>query len=111
MRDVAGMIRSFNYAGRSALQRIPPTDARIEELREAIEQWERRTVTAFLDAYRTAAGTCSSIPQDDVAFDDLLDLFTLEKALYEICYEAANRPEWLSIPLHGVERILEPEQA
>jgi maltose alpha-D-glucosyltransferase/alpha-amylase len=37
----------------------------------------------------------------------LLDLFILEKALYEICYEAANRPQWLPIPLKGVRRLLE----
>ncbi len=106
MRDVAGMVRSFNYAGRAALQRIPATDARIDDLRDAVDAWEHASVAAFLDAYRAAAAGCSSVPQDDAAFAGLLDLFTLEKALYESCYEAANRPEWLAIPLHGIERIV-----
>ena len=78
----------------------------IIEIDDAVDAWEHASVAAFLDAYRAAAAGCSSVPQDDAAFAGLLDLFTLEKALYESCYEAANRPEWLAIPLHGIERIV-----
>jgi maltose alpha-D-glucosyltransferase/alpha-amylase len=61
---------------------------------------------AFLDAYLQVegghVGTLSTKQQDD-----LLDLLTLEKAAYEICYEAANRPAWLAVPLRGMATIVE----
>jgi maltose alpha-D-glucosyltransferase/alpha-amylase len=63
-------------------------------------------IVTFLDSYRAAVAGCSSIPTDDATFRRLLDLFLLEKALYEICYEAANRPDWITIPVYGVLRIL-----
>ncbi len=46
------------------------------------------------------------MPGDAKAFERLLKFFVLEKALYEICYEAANRPDWLSIPVRGVQQLL-----
>ena len=52
---------------------------------------------------------CPSYPQDPAEAARLLDLFLLEKALYEICYEAANRPHWVRIPLKGVTSLLELE--
>ena len=55
---------------------------------------------AFLDAYRKVGG---GLP--DVARGSLLDFFLVEKAAYEICYEAANRPSWLAVPVSGLARI------
>jgi maltose alpha-D-glucosyltransferase/alpha-amylase len=72
-----------------------------------VEDWKRQSVDCFLEAYRQATEGCSTVPADAEAFDRLLELFILEKALYEICYEAANRPDWLPIPVKGVRRLLE----
>ncbi len=101
LRDVAGMLRSLDYAGQTALARRPTEglgDA--AELAQAIRQWESEARATFLDAYATAAGA--------VLFDDwsrmqpLLDLFILQKTLYEVRYELAQRPDWVGIPLRGL---------
>ena len=60
----------------------------------------------FLRSYRAVVDGCPSIPADEETFGRLLALFMLEKALYEISYEAANRPDWLAIPVNGVLRLL-----
>ncbi len=107
LRDVAGMLRSFSYAAKTALQqRGNQRPEKRKQLARGIDEWERQISRAFLDSYRAAVVGCSSIPADDATFQRLLDLFLLEKALYEVCYEAANRPEWIAIPMYGVLRLL-----
>jgi maltokinase len=86
-RDVAGMLRSFDYAAGS----VPAADG---------QEWAHRAREAFLDGY---AHISRSDPRDEPA---LLHALELDKALYEVTYEARNRPDWLPIPLAGVERIL-----
>jgi maltose alpha-D-glucosyltransferase/alpha-amylase len=73
-----------------------------------LKQWEALAVEAFLAGYREGAAGCPTIPTGDDEFGQLLALFSLEKALYEICYEAANRPDWLRIPVRGVLELIEP---
>jgi maltose alpha-D-glucosyltransferase/alpha-amylase len=108
LRDVAGMIRSFDYAAATALlDHTLPRPGTGEELQSAVDDWRKRSVGYFLEEYRLATEGCSTVPAEAGTFDGLLDLFILEKALYEICYEAANRPDWLSIPVKGVGRLLE----
>jgi trehalose synthase-fused probable maltokinase len=99
LRDVAGMLRSFAYAASaSSIQRgvEPPDD------------WEQRCRTAFLDGY---LGTVepSLLPGGEEAVRRLLTVFELEKAVYELRYELDNRPEWVSIPVAGILRMLEEE--
>jgi maltose alpha-D-glucosyltransferase/alpha-amylase len=107
LRDVAGMVRSFNYAAKTALQqRGNHRPEKRKQLVRGINEWERQMIVTFLDSYRVASAGCSSIPTDDATFQRLLDFFLLEKALYEICYEAANRPDWIIIPVYGVLRLL-----
>ncbi len=77
---------------------------------ELAERWRRSVEAAFLDAYRETIAGCPSYPEDADQAQALLDLFLLEKALYEICYEAANRPGWLRIPLRGVAGLLSLER-
>jgi maltose alpha-D-glucosyltransferase/alpha-amylase len=107
LRDVAGLMRSFDYAaatiGRSATL---GATGRAEERRAALL---RRFVTdasaSFLDAYRVVlldAPRPWVLPEN---WHALLDLFLIEKAAYEICYEAANRPAWLPIPLRGMAEL------
>lgn len=78
---------------------------------KAIDPWLKTTMARFLAAYRAAVSGCSSVPRSDDDFRAALDAFILEKALYELCYEAANRPDWLGIPLAGIKRLLGSEIA
>jgi len=107
-RDVAGLLRSYDYAAHFA-GNSGPTDlgeAALARRQKILQRYLPESRDAFLAAYRDAA-------PDDVSADTLLDLFTLEKAAYEICYEAANRPAWLSVPLRGLaqvaDRLLHPD--
>jgi maltose alpha-D-glucosyltransferase/alpha-amylase len=71
-------------------------------LQERAEEWRRQVTDAFLDRYRASMAGSSAMPQDPAAASALLDFFTLEKALYEVDYELAQRPAWAAIPLQGV---------
>ena len=68
-------------------------------------EWERDAVHCFLQGYREATQGVSSVPGDEAAFRALLDFFVLEKALYELRYEVANRPDWVDIPLRGLMEV------
>jgi maltose alpha-D-glucosyltransferase / alpha-amylase len=109
MRDVAGMLRSVSYAAVAAdLRReARPNDAG-DGKRDLLAAWERDAKNAFLNGYRTAASGVASIPSSEGAFDSMLDLFLLEKALYELRYEIANRPDWIAIPLRGLQELAAP---
>jgi maltose alpha-D-glucosyltransferase/alpha-amylase len=106
MRDVAGMVRSLNYAGWSALLEHSRTAPPPEPVMGNVHHWEALAVENFLAAYREGTADCPTIPADDEEFDQLLALFSLEKALYEISYEAANRPDWLQIPVKGIIQLI-----
>jgi maltose alpha-D-glucosyltransferase/alpha-amylase len=102
MRDVAGLLRSFDYAAAATLDpknvianRLPP--ARRLKL---VTRLRRGAQRSFLASYREATVGLPGLDRGE-----LLDFFLAEKAAYEICYEAANRPAWLPIPLSGLSRI------
>jgi maltose alpha-D-glucosyltransferase/alpha-amylase len=102
-RDVAGMLRSFDYAkavatgGRAAL-----TDRARERLVPILDRLHRQAVTCFLDAYRTAHDQAPQRWASAEAEAALINLFQIHKAAYEICYEAANRPGWMPVPMRGL---------
>jgi maltose alpha-D-glucosyltransferase/alpha-amylase len=103
LRDVAGMLRSFGYAAAVALQQMGPGSAAERERTQApLAQWRQATSEAFLGGYREAIASTSSWPRDPAVAGRLIALFTLEKALYELRYELANRPDWVAIPLAAV---------
>ncbi len=103
LRDVAGMLRSFDYAGWASLQRFGESDpSAAEGLLPAAMAWRDETTSAFLDSYRATIGDCPSYPREADQAERLLRLFLIEKVLYEIGYEAANRPPWLRIPVRGL---------
>ncbi len=107
LRDVAGMLRSINYAAVAGMRGA--TADRAEDttnLAPLARDWERRSTDAFMDGYRTAIAGCASVPPDDDSMRQLLELFILEKAFYEMSYELANRPAWVRIPLEGIRSIL-----
>jgi trehalose synthase-fused probable maltokinase len=99
LRDVAGMLRSFAYvASASALQRGNPVP----------DDWEDRARQAFLDGYLSRVET-NLLPPGDAAIRSVLGIYELEKAVYELRYELDNRPDWVRIPVAGIERILGEE--
>jgi trehalose synthase-fused probable maltokinase len=103
LRDVAGMLRSFHYAAASAARAIRADDDAVARL----EACAGRMSATFLDAYAQAIRGCPSFPTDLGQATDLLRLFLIEKALYEIGYELAHRPDWADIPLAAVLAIVE----
>ncbi len=94
LRDVAGMLRSFDYAA----HHVPLGDADPEIHAAAALAWTTRNQEAFCDGYAQVAAD----PRKDAA---LLRAFELDKAIYEVSYEHANRPAWLPIPLAAVARL------
>lgn len=108
-RDVAGLIRSIDYSTTAALERaLKAASDEPGRLTEALDLWRIRATGAFLDAYRQTMGDSPVWPADIAAADRVLDFFLIEKALYEIDYEIAHRPDWVHVPLVGILRILSP---
>jgi maltose alpha-D-glucosyltransferase / alpha-amylase len=106
LRDVAGMLRSYAYAAATAVRQMAEIQpAALPVLQERAEEWRRQVTDAFLRSYRAAMDGAASMPPAAEA-DALVDFFTLEKAVYEIEYELAQRPAWVSIPLSGVLALL-----
>lgn len=97
LRDVAGMLRSFHYASMSGL-------ADRSEV-EVAEAWESRNRSAFLDGYLTEAAKGDILPTDEASIDAVLSAFELEKAVYELGYEMAHRPNWIGIPRAALRRL------
>jgi maltose alpha-D-glucosyltransferase / alpha-amylase len=107
LRDVAGMLRSLNYAAWSALLEAGAGEPEtIKALEQPAVDWEREASGTFMQGYKNTIEGCSSCPADPETFARLLDLFILEKALYEVRYELANRPSWLRIPVEGIMSLL-----
>lgn len=107
LRDVAGMLRSLNYAAWSALFEAAAGETdKLRQLEKPAIEWEREASGAFMQGYKKAIQGCSSCPADPETFARLLNLFILEKGLYEVRYELANRPSWLRIPVEGILSLL-----
>ena len=95
LRDVAGMLRSFSYV---------TAGARLLRGFDAPDGWEDRARDAFLLGYLAEAD--SSLVPSGSSFERLLAVFELEKAVYELGYELDHRPDWVVLPLRGIERLL-----
>lgn len=104
LRDVAGMLRSFDYAAAAVRHSRGAGGPRPGE--SSLGQWQLSAGAAFLGGWCDAVVNCPSVPSDTRAMESLLDLFLLEKSLYEVAYELAHRPDWLAIPLAGVQALL-----
>ena len=111
--DVAGMVRSFQYAVAAGLRTIEERGLIRPEERDAVAArgrvWEHWVTWQFLRGYLDEAGTASFVPRDPADLQSLLIAYTLDKALYEVRYELNNRPTWADIPLRGVQQLLDAE--
>ncbi|MTB50218.1 putative maltokinase [Lewinella sp. W8] len=107
LKDVAGMLRSFHYAAQGQLLLNPDRydAARRAALADRAATWNDRVSEAYLTAYYERCGDAAFLPAADGDRQLLLDLFTLEKAVYEVAYELNSRPDWLAIPLGGVLEV------
>jgi maltose alpha-D-glucosyltransferase / alpha-amylase len=122
LKDVAGMLRSFHYAAYSGLEiktlehpmdALPHSDpgaGTVESSNYPYEEWARAwyglVSAGFLEDYLAIAGPTAPLPQNREELRALLDIYLLEKAVYELVYELNNRPSWVRIPLLGIEELL-----
>jgi len=102
LRDVAGMLRSFDYAARHATVGLPPDDPATV----AADAWAGRARAAFLAGYAAAGGRADGGPERT-----LLRALEIDKAMYEVVYETLNRPAWVPIPLAALERLTRVDAA
>jgi maltose alpha-D-glucosyltransferase/alpha-amylase len=107
LRDVAGLLRSFDYARHTALHQTAKHALELARLAPLARRWEQQVRSAFLQAYRdtAVAGGLYADAAAAAATQPLLDLFELEKALYELRYEIDNRPDWVGVPLAGIAAL------
>ena len=107
-RDVAGMVRSFHYAIYNVFfqqYRIRPED--IQLLEPWITPWFYYVSGAFLHSYLDTVRDANFVPEDRDQLEILLNVFLLDKSIYEIGYELNNRPDWVRIPIEGIKFIMQ----
>lgn len=108
LRDVAGMLRSFDYAVQMAIEDYGTDDFMVRNsLHVWGGLWLETARAAFLESYRASVGESPFVPVDRGRFQTALDALELEKAIYELGYEMNNRPDWMWVPLRGIEAIRE----
>jgi maltose alpha-D-glucosyltransferase/alpha-amylase len=111
LRDVAGMVRSFHYAAFHGLQALVEKGLVPEEATPGLGGWARWwytwTAAGFLRSYRRHAEGRGCLPASAEELRDLLDVYLLEKAVYELGYELNNRPGWVHLPLAGIVEQLD----
>jgi maltose alpha-D-glucosyltransferase/alpha-amylase len=113
LRDVAGMLRSFQYAAYAVLfgkvAGVVPRHEDAPALTAWAQFWAQWVGSAFLRGYLDCAGSAPFIPKTEGELRILLDAYLLEKALYEVSYELNNRPGWVGIPLRSMIHLLEAD--
>ncbi|MBM3939643.1 MAG: maltose alpha-D-glucosyltransferase [SAR202 cluster bacterium] len=105
LRDIAGMVRSFDYAAQTTLRSQGPAVLRPEDVGKAepwATEWAKWAATVFVKSYLETVQPAHLLPEDPARLKVLLDDFVLSKALYEVSYELNNRPDWVEVPLRGV---------
>ena len=104
LRDVAGMLRSFDYARHAALHQSGASGTELDRLAPVARHWEQSMREGFLKTYGQVVveGKLYAGAADFEAAASLIDLFELEKAFYELRYEMDNRPDWIGVPLVGI---------
>jgi maltose alpha-D-glucosyltransferase/alpha-amylase len=110
LRDVAGMLRSFHYAVYTAWSDpsigavLRPEDQR--RLEPSARYWHRWVSATFLRSYLAAMSATALLPRSEAELTLMLEVYMLDKALYEVDYELNNRPQWAHVPLRGILDLL-----
>jgi maltose alpha-D-glucosyltransferase/alpha-amylase len=106
LRDVTGMMRSFQYAAYSALWQPAMRKEDVPFLERWADLWYRQMSSVFLQSYLKAAAGAIFIPRNAEDLQIMLQAYLLDKAVYEIGYELNHRPDWVVIPIRGIKHIL-----
>jgi maltose alpha-D-glucosyltransferase/alpha-amylase len=106
LRDVAGMMRSFQYAAYCALWQPSMRTEDVPFLEHWADLWYRQMSASFLERYLETATGASFLPQKKSDFTPLLEAYLIDKAVYEVAYELNHRPDWVVIPVRGIKHIL-----
>lgn len=106
LRDVAGMMRSFQYAAYNALWRRSLRREDVPFLEKWADIWYRESSSAFLQNYLTTAADALFVPRSEPDLRIALEAYLLDKAVYEVGYELNHRPDWVVIPVRGIKHIL-----
>jgi maltokinase len=101
LKDVAGMLRSFHYASRAAMVTMD------DDVSGLARVWEERNRQSFLAGYLPRAAAGGVLPADEQSLNAVLAAFVVDKAVYEVAYEQAHRPDWVSIPMEAIRRLAE----
>jgi maltose alpha-D-glucosyltransferase/alpha-amylase len=107
LRDVAGMMRSFQYAAYAALWQQALRKEDVPFLERWADLWYRQTSSMFLQSYLKTTTGAMFTPQNSDDLQVMLEAYLLDKAVYEIGYELNNRPGWVLIPIRGIKHILQ----
>lgn len=107
--DLCGLLRSFEYAGAMAINNVqqadhPPEADRVPQ--QVVERYLKEARSALIQAYSQATASLAQGWQVSGGHEAALALFSLEKAAYEVMYQAANRPAWSGVPLQGLSALL-----
>lgn len=106
LRDVAGMMRSFQYAAYSALWQPAMRSEDVPFLERWADFWYCRMSSVFLQSYLKTSVGAVFIPKNNDDLQIMLEAYLLDKAVYEIGYELNNRPDWVLIPIRGIKHLL-----
>lgn len=108
LRDVAGMLRSFNYAAVFALKSGSFRPEDILNLEPWSRFWNLWVSVGFLKSYINVTADSGFLPKSKEELRALLDIYILEKAVYELGYELNNRPDWVNVPVLGILEVVQP---
>src|SRR6266508_4646562 len=107
LRDVAGMMRSLQYAAYNAIWQPAMRKEDVPFLERWADLWYRQTSSMFLQSYLNTTSGAMFIPKNSDDLQVMLEAYLLDKAVYEIGYELNNRPSWVLIPIRGIKHILQ----
>jgi maltose alpha-D-glucosyltransferase/alpha-amylase len=106
LKDVAGLLRSFDYAAAMLPMESPTANMPTPERHQAaLDLWRQSATDAFLQSYQAVAEAQPNRWLPETGEQIVMDIFLIEKVAYEIGYELANRPAWLKVPLSGLDRL------
>ena len=107
LRDVAGMMRSFQYAAYAALWQPAMRKEDVPFLERWADLWYRHMSSVFLQSYLHTTAAAIFVPKNSEDLQIMLEAYLLDKAVYEIAYELNHRPSWVLIPIRGIKHILQ----